>query len=146
MANMIDFGLVALVVVQVILAGLCLHAFSRINGEIKELGDVKLRITQVTTLANDAMAAVKSVEVEHYKGLVNKLDGIQDDIRTLKKDQAGLDEKFHSLTHKYAALRRWTEPAKDPAADEKTAPVPPNLFSPQPQTAPPKSNFGRRAA
>lgn len=119
---MVDFGLVALVVVLLIMMGGCAWVFAGIKTEMTGIRKVEHRIDASYQLAEEAKAGLSALNTTQYQKLAEKLESYQDDLRTLRKLMAEVEDTLSSHKGQLAALKRWRVP---PAPAEPQGPAEP---------------------
>lgn len=148
---MIDFGLVALVVLLLLLVGATWRAYDGIKREMAPIASVKAEQLSIREAVAATMDRIDKIELDHYKALVRRLDAVDNVTDALNKNQMKSADAIVSLQSKLGALKRWNkkEQEEDPQPLEQTSiqfekpefqagipPAPANQI---------KSNFGRTA-
>lgn len=148
-------ALVALVVMLLVLAGLCLWAFSSIKSEVKRISLMEVNLEAFKVAVADVKMRIDQVEVDHYKRLEKRIEQHADALAGINTRVVKNEDNYDSLRGKFAAIKRWD---KQPPPENPAAPAPPAdevdellrraaAQPPAPDPAEPgkPSHFGRRA-
>lgn len=128
-----NYGLIALIIVQVALAGVCAIAAVRLWNVQSAYERVQVAMESRVTLAEATAAAAKqmveSMEVTHYKALQARQLATETDVGSYRVQLDSLVESMASLSAKLASREKLerkaakAEPAEPVAATEPEIPV-----------------------
>lgn len=115
---MIDYGIVVLLILQLLMVAACAVAFFRIQGQ-KESYDFKFTtqadlIKGFETKINSALQAV-DIATNIPKSLVQKQEAQGSDINELERQVDKLETKLSSTIGRMAASKRWSKKDDDVA-------------------------------
>lgn len=117
---MVDFAVVALVLVQVILAGACFLAWMGIRQEQERIRRLDAEILQIRALAEGASQGIKDIEVTHYRSLQKRTDELADALSETKRNGLSLADSISGLRGQFAAFKRWNKRDETPSPDQGT--------------------------
>lgn len=143
---MVDFGLVALILLVAIMAGAVLWAFTSMKREVSSNAKLEGRIEEALNLARAAASRVDQVEVEHYNGLAKRLDGVDVKLADTVRELDSVAGRVRTVQATVAAYKRFDKKEEPPApapADELDDLL--KQASQVPPAEPAKKTFGRKA-
>lgn len=120
------YGVISLLVAQLVIAALCAVAYLRqknaydVDKRDREGFGAKLEV--VYGKVGDVQRAVETIELSHYKALAAKYDIAMQDISRLEKQVAGLKETVEALSNKLASRDRADRAAAARERPAKPAP------------------------
>lgn len=144
---MIDFGIVTLLVLQLLIAGACAAAYLRIASAMADYRKTNGDSKSAEAIAREALAKVVDLDTGMYQAIVRRLfviEGTQDKWNRTLTDY--LDE-VKTLSARISALKRWsTEKARkgpeEPEPEQQDPPNEPEHIGQQENIF--QSNFGKK--
>lgn len=143
---MVDFGLVALILLNLIIAGASAWLFLATKSEVRALKDLGGKNAALETLVADVKVQVNQLEMDHYKTLAKRIDTLSDGLADVRREVDRFNERALSLQGKIGQLKK-AEKALENQAPDGGAEHPQNFFAPPSPAVPAKNpTFGRKAA
>lgn len=163
------FGIAALILVQIAVAGACLYAYTRLRHAQDTAGQEKIswgvKVEAAVTQADTARRLVESIEVEHYKRLRSLVESLNAELTDARARIVSLERELKVCQTKLASEERIARRDEQRRAERTNQVVPAGLGEPDADslvhlpgviplgptaapaaaTAPAKSNFGRPA-
>lgn len=106
----VDFGQIALIIIQIIMLIITFFVHSRqlsaVDIEKRDRGDFGAKVAEALRVAQAALRGVELIEVEHYKALAAKHAKLLQDVEDLKCQILSLEESVKSLANKLASRQR----------------------------------------
>lgn len=110
---MIDFGLVALVVLLLLMTFATGLSYMSIKRELALFEPIKTMCTEALKNSREALLKVDQIDKEQYQSLAKKIFSIEEKLQLWNRQFSGYDEEFKSLSMRIAALKRWRGGKKD---------------------------------
>jgi hypothetical protein len=105
-----NFGLTALIFLQLCSVGACLFVYSRFlsdkNGLIRDLARIDVVLAQTNATAANALKVSESLEVTHYKALQVRQLALETEANTTASKLMGFTESLAALNAKLASRER----------------------------------------
>jgi len=140
-----DYGLVALMLLLVIMIGACVVMFLRVKTGIDSNRDVSTRLDLVVKVADEARAIAQSIEVAHYKGLVKRVDQLDEALAEAVKVAGKVEDRLISLSAKVGGLKRWSKAEEMPEAPPEVSQETITFAPPSADNSRPRKGFGQKA-
>lgn len=127
-----DFGQIALIIVQIIMLTITFFVHGRqlsaLDIEKRDRGTFGAKVTEALRAANDALMGIEKIDKELYRDLARKHALLLQDVEDLKVKNGALEESVKSLANKLASRDR----ADALAAKRPPQPIMPTTQEPAP--------------
>lgn len=140
---MIDFGLVALVVLLLLLVGATWRAYDGIKQDMRPISAIKNEQESIREAIAATMDRIDKLDTDHYKALLKRVNDAEDAAAADRRRFSKIEDNIQTLQSKLGAFKRWNKKAEE---ETETPATTQDLFSQPPAAEPPKSSFGRKAA
>jgi len=107
---MIDYGLISLLVIQLVMVGACIFVFFRIQGERASINDKLDRMDKALAASEGrAMAATEALAVSNElpKTFTKKQEIFETELNALSRSTEKLEMKVTSALARMSANKRW---------------------------------------
>jgi hypothetical protein len=105
-----NFGLTALIFLQLCTVGACFFVYSRFlsdkTGLIRDLARVEVILAQATATAGQALKVAEALEVTHYKALQARQLALETEANTTASKLLGFTESLSAVNAKLASRER----------------------------------------
>ena len=143
-----DYGVVAILLIQLVIAAMCMHAFQSLRAELKTLEILRSDTTEAKAQAAAANERSQKIETEHYHSVRRAVTDLQDDQKLQKKATEATDANAKILQGQIGSLKgrldKLVKEEKEPLDDQIAKMTLPGI----PAKAPPglPAGFGKKGA
>lgn len=142
-------ALVALVVLQLIIAGACAWAYIGIKQEMRAIENLKPGISRAQLTADEAKSLALSVDTEQYQSLRKRVDTLSEGVGEVQKSNARVADQLVSMRGQLGALKRHYGKADENPSPDGGTELPLQFQAPATvpaEPAPRTHHFGRKVA